>query len=97
MPRIPPGPPAEPGALDLERDRGARDLLLDLGRRDLAKDPGRRDLADDAGRIELDVLGALPEMSPSETFAISGGTLLLKKARARPPREPPGEKPVEGP
>jgi hypothetical protein len=101
MPRVPRGPPTEPGILDIERDLGARDLLHDRGRRDLARDPGWRDLADDPGRQELQVLGASPEVVLRETFGISGGVLLLKRAKARSPQDssnpPSSERPASPP
>lgn len=97
MARVPPGPPIEPGTLDLEHDLGARDLLRDLGRRDLARDPGHRDISSDAGQQELEVLGASPAMALSGSFGISGGVVRVKKARARPPRDSSAERPVDGP
>jgi hypothetical protein len=97
MPRIPRGPPAEPGVLDIEQDLGSLDLVRDIGRRDLARDPGWRDLMDDPGRQDLRVLGALPGVMRPETLSISGGVMLLKRARARPPSGTSGELRVDEP
>jgi hypothetical protein len=97
MPRVPRGPPIEPGILDIEHDPGALDLLRDVGRRDLARDPGWRDLADDPGRQDLRVLGVSPGILTPETFSISGGVLLLKRARTHPLGDAADEKSVGGP
>jgi len=87
VPRVPRGPPTEPGILDIERDLGAHDLLHDHGRRDLAKDPGQRDLADDRGRQDLQVLGVSLEMGLPKFCGISGGVLPSKKTKAHPPTD----------